>query len=417
MSFRNAIFSVLGCLLLVGPSALFCAQNVFKADLPSSVTAEDASYLTGGIVEVDVRASASIAGFASGELQSAMEDEVGNCIPFKADALLGNAALQRFAIASSNRLFSWPCYPTYFGSTKLYSPECNALFEMPMLNESRIMQRRALEGDLESFGKGLALVASQFPEKRFIVVMADRSSTSTVNPANSLVTETMMTSECVQMLRNEVAGVENVSVGAKEYDDVADYLERYYPTDHHWNGYGAIDAFCETQGSDFGESDALGDGAQGSVSFAPLVFNGTLSRRGLLCLNRSVTEPKFDASDVKVDEAAAQYFSTLLSYDGPALVNQQGLRAEYNFYSLWYGGDRACEIHNEAIDSGSALLISDSYGDAFRWVLAERYRRVVGNMDLKKAKYSIEELSNVVRESDCDDVYIVGWVGGFHALP
>lgn len=416
MSFRNLIFSVLGCLLLVGPSALFCAQNVVKADLPSNVTAEDASYLTGGIVEVDVRASASIAGFASGEFQSAMEDEVGNYIPFKADALLGNAALQRLAIGSSNRLFSWPCYPTYFGSTKLYSPEHNALFEMPMLNESRIMQRRALEDDLESFGKGLALVASQFPEKRFIVIMADRSSTSSVNPANPLVTETMMTSECVQVLYDEVAGVENVSVDAREYDDIAEYLGRYYPTDHHWNGYGAIDAFYETQGRDFEESGALGDGKQGSVSFAPLVFNGTLSRRGLLCLNRSVTEPEFDTSDLEVDEAAAQYFSALLSEDGPALVNQQGLRAEYNFYSLWYGGDRACEIHNEAIETGSALLISDSYGDAFRWILAERYHRVIGKMDLKKAKYSVEELSEVVKASDCGDVYIVGWAGGFHAL-
>ena len=65
--------------------------------LPSWFTADDAAYLSGGVVEADPAAYASLEGFSSGEFQIAAEDAVGNCIPMKATALLANAALQRSA--------------------------------------------------------------------------------------------------------------------------------------------------------------------------------------------------------------------------------------------------------------------------------------------------------------------------------
>lgn len=411
MRSKNILFTSLVCFLLLCPAILFGLQRVADINLPSSVTAEDAAYLTGGISKVSIRDQASIAGFASGDLQGALEDAVGNYIPFKAEVLLANAALQRSAIACSNELFRWDCYPTYFGSTKLYDASCDALFEMPLLDESRVVERSNLLHDLTNFGLGLTKVAEQFPDKNFYVIVADRSATSESNPAYRLVTNKVSTAECAQVL-SDVVSATNVTIEACGYQAKDEYLKAFYRTDHHWNGFGAIDAFNTV-------ADHAGYRVyepEGVIEFGGLVFNGTLSRRGLMCLNTSISEPLFDTKNLDVGEGSKKYFEYLLESDGNRRIAEQGLRAEYDFYSAWYGGDRACVIDNQDSGEGAALLISDSYGDAFRWVLAENYAVVSGNMDLKKPQYSSEDLASVVRQSNCRDIYIVGWAGGFSML-
>ena len=94
---RNILFASVLCMLLCGPALIGLASWSGVA-LPSWLTADDAAYLSGGIVEADPAAYASLEGFSSGEFQIAAEDAVGNCIPMKAMALLANAALQRSAI-------------------------------------------------------------------------------------------------------------------------------------------------------------------------------------------------------------------------------------------------------------------------------------------------------------------------------
>lgn len=109
---RNILFASVLCMLLCGPALIGLAPWSGVA-LPSWLTADDAAYLSGGIVEADPAAYASLEGFSSGEFQIAAEDAVGNCIPMKAMALLANAALQRSAIEASNALFGWECYPAF----------------------------------------------------------------------------------------------------------------------------------------------------------------------------------------------------------------------------------------------------------------------------------------------------------------
>ena len=82
LSVRNVLFPVVMCLLLCGPGLLFVAGRM-DASLPSWLTAEDATYLSGGIKYPDVVGELSLEGFASGDLQQAIEDEVGNYIPAK----------------------------------------------------------------------------------------------------------------------------------------------------------------------------------------------------------------------------------------------------------------------------------------------------------------------------------------------
>ena len=116
LSVRNVLFPVVMCLLLCGPGLLFVAGRM-DASLPSWLTAEDATYLSGGIKYPDVVGELSLEGFASGDLQQAIEDEVGNYIPAKGAALLLNAGLQHEAICASNVLFGWDCLPAFYGSS------------------------------------------------------------------------------------------------------------------------------------------------------------------------------------------------------------------------------------------------------------------------------------------------------------
>lgn len=114
---RNILFSVFLCLLLCGPVALFAAENSGEIPLPSWLTVEDATYLSGGVKSPNVAGELSMEGFASGALQQAIEDGVGNYVPAKAAALLVNAELQYKAICASNVLFGWDCLPTFYGSS------------------------------------------------------------------------------------------------------------------------------------------------------------------------------------------------------------------------------------------------------------------------------------------------------------
>lgn len=413
MRIRNVVFTILFCSFLLGPIALFSAQKVIKVELPPNVTAKNAEYLSGNVSEVDVRANLSLKAFISGNMQTALESEVGNNIPFLADALLYNAAVQRNAIACSNSVFNWKCYPTFYGSHYVVDPQHNALFEMPLLHERKISDRNTLEKGLVDFGKSLSIIAKEYPEKKFYVVIADRSSTSASNPASALVSETMFSNECAQVIATEISDNTNVSINVSTYDSVEKYLEDYYPTDHHWNGYGAIHAMPREV---IEENAVVPSDEIDPLSFGKLIFDGTSSRRGLICLNKGVAEPNFNVEEITADKTTSPYFSRILSEDGVEKVERDGLAAEYNFYALWYGDVGHYTLTNKAIDSGAALLFSDSYGDPVKWIVSGKYHKVIGNIELK-TKHAVYDFNNVIQESDCDDIYLVAWAGSFAALP
>lgn len=147
MKVRNALLSGTLFLLLCGPALMGLAAWGGVA-LPSWLTADDAAYLSGGIVEADPAAHASLEGFGSGEFQIAAEDAVGNCIPMKATALLANAALQRSAIEASNVLFGWECYPAFYGSSIAEMPSQHRLLEIAekATDDTLASARRIREG-------------------------------------------------------------------------------------------------------------------------------------------------------------------------------------------------------------------------------------------------------------------------------
>lgn len=89
----------------LGLGALFVVQRTGILDIPSWLNSQDASSFSGGQVEAGMMDNLSLGGFQNKALQDAFEHGVEECIPMKASALLGNAAVQRAAIAASDVLF------------------------------------------------------------------------------------------------------------------------------------------------------------------------------------------------------------------------------------------------------------------------------------------------------------------------
>lgn len=100
--------------------------------------------------------------------------------------------------------------------------------------------------------------------------------------------------------------------------------------------------------------------------------------------------------------------------DPSEAMKRAGMKGEFSFYSLWYGGDVDTRIINSAVVSkGNALMIGDSYSDAFRWVVAKDYQELLGYMDLHSSSVGEEYLCERLESLETDDIYFVGSVLDF----
>ena len=365
--------------------------------MPSWLSAEDSRWLAGGYQNARGAEHATLEGFVSGRLQQSLETAVGNYIPMKADALLGQASMQRGFIVASNVAFSWPCYPTYFGSKRVYIPEVNALARMAMRDREEVL------GSLRSFVEELSVFANEHEQIAIKVVIPDASECSAANPAVALSSDAVTTAECVAVFDDALGGCSNVAVISLPYSRTTDYYEKYYTGDHHWNGFGAQEAF-----------DAAGGGEPSAMEvpgIASICMNGSLAREGLLLVNEPACEPVFDVSSLRVADGSSAYL--LRPLGGEALAQQRD-SAEFNFYHSWYGEPLSLSMSGEG--GGSALLVCDSFGAAFQWLVASDSERTLVVQDLHVNKKGEEALEERVRESGCDTVYFVGHIAGFTSL-
>lgn len=105
MRIKDCVFSAILLLILLSPALLLGAERILNLELPGWATATNATYLSGGISDKTIRDKVTRDGINSKELQDALEERLGNFVPAKATALLGNAPWQRTAIALSNSIF------------------------------------------------------------------------------------------------------------------------------------------------------------------------------------------------------------------------------------------------------------------------------------------------------------------------
>ena len=364
---RNVVLSIVLCLGLASPVLLYCAEEL-GFSLPSWLTVEDAYYLEGGKTWPKVADNATLAGFKSGKFQSELEKEIGNHIPCKAMALLGNAGLQRCAISASNAIFNWPVYPAFYGSEYVVSPDEGRMLEMAeKATEDSFTLGEEVADRIDEF-------STEWSGKHFFIYMGASSSFVEGSPTSKLVSQPLSYEQIEDVFEACDGNFTWVS-GNVSYSEFKDL---WYKSDHHWTVRGAYQAYLQI-------SDAMGFGGEALVPSEIVelddpLFYGTFARRAL----------NDDYSDRLAYFKFEDYPELTVEVDGEqggfeGLINHEAYEAgEFNankfanHYGEFYHWDHGFfSITNPSAETESELLIvSDSYSNCLEYLLAPHFRTV-----------------------------------------
>lgn len=396
---RSMLFPIFAALMLAGPAALFCAQRIAHIELPGWLTAEDAVYLSGGRTEVNVRAEATLDGFRESAFQEALETEIGNYIPAKASALLANAALQRCAIAASNSLFGWECYPTYFDSDILCIPAIDSLTATPRSKDADV------EGDWRRFAAGVREVAVRYPDKRFVLYVVGAYSEPAYSPAYLLTSNPRVPDDCCDILHEETKDLTNVYVITNHYESDSEYYEEFFRTDHHWNIRGAFRAY-ETIAETLGLETVSMDGVRNIPEYG---FSGSRARSGLDLIEEDVFDCCNSFSDLDIYDGEV-LIGTCADHD--AFFDSPSLYRRCYFYGLYYNN-----IGDFSITGGSgdrrALLVGNSFKGAIQRPLASSYSYLALSNQLHPSSEVVPTLAEQIENSRADDIIFVANPGNY----
>lgn len=368
MKFRSCILTCIFVALICGPFLIYLAEKP-DITLPSWMTAEDASYLSGDASHADVKTSLNIDGFASGALQEEIEKSVGNRIPFKATAMLTNAELQREFIAASNLLFNWSCYPAFYGSTLSVDSSAQRLFDAPLkLNDVTLAPYRKVATALEES-------AAHHDASQFYLYFAPDNQIVGDAPLGALVSDYASYEDILQVFLDTDEKIRVID-GDVSYNS---FQDMWYKTDHHWNIFGAYDAYKRIA-SAMG-LPALKDEETTFLEYRSPKFYGSLARQAL----------DSDFSDELSDFTFKNNPSLTVTINGnkrggeELLVHRDDYKAgnwsKQKFasrYGEYFHSDYGLiEIDNPSITSVSELLIvADSYSNCIERLFALDFSKI-----------------------------------------
>lgn len=399
MKLREVFFSAVICLFLIGPFVLY---GVTKAGIivPVELTAEPARYLAGGATSADIGSNLNLASFVDKKLQGSIETEIENYIPGKATAVETNADMQRTIIAVSNILFSWNCYPTYFGSARLAFPQADAVTYLPR------SRNESLESAWRAFAEGVSSVATKYPNKRFVLYVVGGYEEPSFDPAYDLTSSPMHPEDCATTLKEAVADAPNVSVLTLSYENAEDYYRDFFRTDHHWNingafrAYGVIAKELKLQSVDPG----------GTWEIPEYWFTGATARWGVDLLRERV----FDCNNNFSELVAKRTDGTETRGDDHSdFWNSSANGKPYIFYDSYYDNLGDCTIVG-GVGDRSALLVGNSYRGAIQRPLASSYRSLTVNFQLHPSTPVTTTLEEQILAAGADDVIFVANPSGYN---
>lgn len=336
----------------------------------------------------------SLDAFASGDFQSATDSYASDSLPFHDQAMLLNAQLQEVGISQAAALFGYDVYPTYFGSNRLYVASQDAVTYLPFTHTEYHDQK------LAEYAQGIAKQAKAHPEKRFVVYVVQGFSEPAQDPAYDLVSNPFLPREGVEALRSALADCPNVSVLTDTYDSLDSYYEEFFRSDHHWNIKGALRAYNTI-------ADALGLQTQDTSSLTlrqvceGYTFIGATSRWGRHVVRDEAFDADIDYSGVTYTGEDGQ------THDGNDHATFTGLdesEKAYSFYDEYYDNiPDGTLVHGTG--TGSALLISNSYGGALTRQLATQFETLYKSVAVRAGHD--ETFSDLLEWSDADTVIFV----------
>lgn len=397
MKVRDAVLILIFCLFLTGPVFLYLVERM-GIEVPVELTDEPAAYLAGGNAEAHVSDFLNIKGFTSKKLQENVDVKLGNSIPRKASAIIVNAELQRQAIAASNLLFSWRCYPTYFASKRLYIPNANAVTYMTE------QQNEHLISAWQSFAHGVVAAADRHPDKRFVLYIVDGYQEPTYNPAYNLTSNPLASSDCVDTMNKILGSSPNVRILTTPPDGEL-YYNNFFRTDHHWNINGAFEAY----GQIADELNLQKQQQDGTWQIPDYLFTGATARWGVDLLQETV----FDCGN-QFSQLIAIYpdGSQIRGDDHSAFWNSPPISKPYRFYDAYYDNLGACTIIGGE-GSLAALLVGNSYRGAIQRPLAMSYHSLTVNSQLHPSTPIEETPEDQVIAANANDIIFVANPSGY----
>ena len=343
--------------------------------------------------EVSATPQFSLASFESGEFQDAVESYASDALPFHDQAMLLNAGLQEVGISQAAGLFGFDVYPTYLASNRLYIASQDAVTYLPFEHTEYHDQK------LTEYAQGLAKQAKAHPDKKFVVYMVQGFAEPSVNPANSLVGNVFLPQDEIAVFKAALGDCPNVSVLTDSYSTLDEYYQDFFHSDHHWNARGALRAY-NTIAAELGLEQVDTSTLTLRQVCSDVTFMGATSRWGRHVVNDAVMDVNIDYSGVSYKRGG----KTLDGNDHSSYEALSGDKKVYSFYDEYYDNIPQGVITGQG--SGSALLISNSYGGAIQRQLATQYATLYKSTAMK-AGHEDETLSGLIEKSGADTIIFV----------
>ena len=356
----NAIFCFLLLPFIFAPGIL--AFNAFALQ-----SGEDPTYIA-----LENRLAASpkkptLASLLDKTLQSSLETALEDRIPFKSEAALVNAAVQRLSIATSARLCNFKAYPTYYGSQYAYESEQDAVVPFPApitvdLQELLINSTRAMNS-----------VAADNPEIEVFYCEPPHQAYAPNNPLLPLFSRQTDDRLASQIIEDQLSPY----ITTIKLDPSDSSGKVSYRTEHHWSMTEAYTGYRDI----LSVMDAIATpvSPEREIQFdAP--FYGSYARLGLCATDKpdAISDIVYPESNLQIEIDGVE--KTLEDLRHRSLYNNREWDPErftlrYEEYYHWNVGLIA--ITNEDLDSDRTLLIvGDSYSNPIERLFAENYKTV-----------------------------------------
>lgn len=304
----------------------------------------------------------------SGSFQTSLEESISDALPFKSEAALESAALQRAFIDASARLFGFSIHPTYYGSQHAYSADQDAVIPFPTLVTDE------LAATLAKGAQAMGSAAAANPTLGVFYYAPPHLADLASNPLISYTPPHRPSETPYQIIQTHLSP-DIITIGSSSEPTFES--GELFRAEHHWTIQGAYEAYVRILSA---MSPTAHPVVPESIVSYDAPFYGSFSRLGLCKTRRpdAVQDIQYPEANLRVvvdgQEASIEDLRHRALYDAREW-SADPFTLRYEEYFHWNKG--LIEIVNDDAESDRVLLIvGDSYTNPLERLFAENYRTV-----------------------------------------
>ena len=335
----------------------------------------------------------TIQNLASGNFQDSFEKAAADHIFCRDKILQINASVQRVAIRTSNLLFNYPAFSTYYGSNCVEMPQVNRIQKKPSAQSEDKSKR------MEDNANALNTLVSKI-DGNLIYYQCSRIDTSSYSLVSKLVNKMADEKYVQQAFADKLDSRWQFVSGG--YNASKDYDQDFFRLDHHWKISGATKAYkrimqlLDKEAVQFSEPQSTG---------WPM-WQGSFARLGIdFCLEgEQLEDVEYARSTLDVTVDGEKVDETFLDkgYAGSkssAYIPQENYQDFYDSYFHKRAG--IITMENTTLKNDETLLVlADSFSSCMDRFFAESYGRVVV-IDPRKFSGSLSDVISKYNPKDC----------------